>query len=161
MTWLFGGREHGVLFSAVCEGPHWVHHTAQASQSGPSGYAPLTDLAVAGSRKAELKLRASCDGCYTAKLKWSKERPTCPRCRDLGLVCHYSPTQRTGKPRATRTQTQPQLLYLSHLPQSSRATQATGWTLNGTTNTAQSMMTAKLVSNSLPLNYNIPKVLMK
>lgn len=95
------------------------------------------------SPKAEPKLRASCDGCYTAKLKCSKEKPTCPRCRGLGLICHYSPTLRTGKPRATRTQTQPQLLYLSHLPQSSQVTQASGWTVDGTTNKAQSIATTK------------------
>ena len=135
--------------------PHWVHHSAHASQSG---HAPLTDLAAAGSRKAEPKLRASCDGCYTAKLKCSKERPTCPRCRDLGLICHYSPTQRTGKPRATRTQTQPQLLYLSHLPQPSQVTQASGWTLNGTANKAQSIATTKPHTQSVT-EANHPQVL--
>ena len=53
------------------------------------------------------KLRASCDGCYLAKLKCTKERPTCPRCRNLGIVCHYSPSMRMGKPRQNQGQKQP------------------------------------------------------
>ena len=49
-----------------------------------------------------IKYRASCDRCYLAKVKCSKERPTCPRCENLGLACSYSPSQRTGKSRRTK-----------------------------------------------------------
>ena len=49
-----------------------------------------------------VKYRASCDRCYLAKVKCSKERPTCPRCENLGLACSYSPSQRTGKSRRTK-----------------------------------------------------------
>ncbi|KAL8804467.1 MAG: hypothetical protein Q9200_005819 [Gallowayella weberi] len=45
------------------------------------------------------KYRASCDGCYQAKVKCTKERPSCPRCKNLGLNCKYSPSQRAGKSR--------------------------------------------------------------
>ena len=50
-----------------------------------------------------IKFRASCDRCYFAKVKCSKERPTCPRCENLGLACSYSPSQRTGKSRRTKS----------------------------------------------------------
>ncbi|KAL8729535.1 MAG: hypothetical protein Q9181_004968 [Wetmoreana brouardii] len=45
------------------------------------------------------KYRASCDGCYLAKVKCTKERPICVRCKNLGLDCKYSPSQRVGKAR--------------------------------------------------------------
>lgn len=45
------------------------------------------------------KLRASCDGCYLAKIKCSKERPKCSRCASHDTSCQYSPSQRIGKPR--------------------------------------------------------------
>lgn len=45
------------------------------------------------------KLRASCDGCYLAKIKCGKERPQCGRCANHGITCQYSPSQRIGKPR--------------------------------------------------------------
>ncbi|KAI9731501.1 MAG: hypothetical protein M1834_004621 [Cirrosporium novae-zelandiae] len=48
------------------------------------------------------KLRASCDGCYLSKVKCTKERPTCHRCTNLSMICKYSPSQRMGKPRASR-----------------------------------------------------------
>ncbi|KAF6239265.1 hypothetical protein HO173_002526 [Letharia columbiana] len=54
--------------------------------------------------KPHTKYRASCDGCYLAKLKCTKERPICPRCKKLGLTCTYSPSQRTGKRRAPKSQ---------------------------------------------------------
>lgn len=54
--------------------------------------------------EAPPKYRASCDGCYLAKLKCTKEKPTCTRCKNLGLSCTYSPSRRTGKPRAYNPQ---------------------------------------------------------
>lgn len=46
------------------------------------------------------RLRASCDGCFLAKVKCSKARPVCSRCLTVGLVCRYSPSSRPhGKPR--------------------------------------------------------------
>ncbi|KAL9596552.1 MAG: hypothetical protein Q9219_005730 [cf. Caloplaca sp. 3 TL-2023] len=50
------------------------------------------------------KYRASCDGCYQAKVKCTKERPICPRCKNLGLNCKYSPSQRAGKAHNTKIQ---------------------------------------------------------
>jgi hypothetical protein len=38
------------------------------------------------------RLRASCDGCFLAKVKCSKARPVCSRCLIVGLVCKYSPS---------------------------------------------------------------------
>lgn len=69
-------------------------------------------------QKSEPKLRASCDGCYHAKLKCSKERPVCPRCRNLGLVCHYSPSQRMGKPRKNLSHHQQSTISLVSSPDS-------------------------------------------
>lgn len=53
------------------------------------------------------KYRASCDGCYLAKVKCTKERPSCPRCENLGLQCKYSPSQRAGKSRRPKVQVPP------------------------------------------------------
>ncbi|KAL8720158.1 MAG: hypothetical protein Q9225_002946 [Loekoesia sp. 1 TL-2023] len=53
------------------------------------------------------KYRASCDGCYLAKVKCTKERPICPRCKNLGLECKYSPSQRAGKSRRAGIQVLP------------------------------------------------------
>ncbi|KAL2888858.1 transcription factor [Ceratocystis lukuohia] len=46
------------------------------------------------------RLRASCDGCFQAKVKCSKARPVCSRCLISGIECRYSPSSRAGKPRA-------------------------------------------------------------
>ncbi|KAI1179144.1 hypothetical protein F4777DRAFT_498709 [Nemania sp. FL0916] len=45
------------------------------------------------------RLRASCDGCFLAKVKCSKTRPICARCLSCGLMCQYSPSSRAGKPK--------------------------------------------------------------
>ena len=50
-------------------------------------------------RPESRKLRASCDNCYLAKIRCSKEMPTCTRCIRHGYSCRYSPSQRMGKPR--------------------------------------------------------------
>lgn len=48
------------------------------------------------------RLRASCDGCFLAKVKCSKTRPTCFRCLACGTDCKYSPSLRVGKPSTNR-----------------------------------------------------------
>ncbi|KAH6676568.1 hypothetical protein B0J14DRAFT_477016 [Halenospora varia] len=48
------------------------------------------------------KLRASCDGCFLAKVKCSKDRPICSRCLTTGAECGYSPSCRTGKSKASQ-----------------------------------------------------------
>ncbi|KAI4115264.1 MAG: hypothetical protein LQ338_007880, partial [Usnochroma carphineum] len=53
------------------------------------------------------KYRASCDGCYLAKVKCGKDPPVCPRCKNLGLECRYSPSQRVGKSRGQKIQALP------------------------------------------------------
>ncbi|KAI0479645.1 hypothetical protein F4859DRAFT_443012 [Xylaria cf. heliscus] len=45
------------------------------------------------------RLRASCDGCFLAKVKCSKARPCCARCLTCGILCNYSPSSRAGKPK--------------------------------------------------------------
>ncbi|KAH8671178.1 hypothetical protein BX600DRAFT_241121 [Xylariales sp. PMI_506] len=45
------------------------------------------------------RLRASCDGCFLAKVKCSKARPICSRCLACGIECRYSPSSRAGKPK--------------------------------------------------------------
>lgn len=52
------------------------------------------------SKQRQPKLRASCDGCFLAKVKCSKERPICSRCLTTGAECGYSPSCRTGKSKA-------------------------------------------------------------
>jgi hypothetical protein len=54
--------------------------------------------------RSPTKYRSSCDGCYFAKLKCTKDKPICPRCKNLSLICHYSPSQRTGRHRASKSQ---------------------------------------------------------
>lgn len=46
------------------------------------------------------RLRLSCDGCYDAKVKCSKEKTGCSRCLAVGKECQYSPSSRAGKQKA-------------------------------------------------------------
>ncbi|KAH7026269.1 uncharacterized protein B0I36DRAFT_248948 [Microdochium trichocladiopsis] len=55
---------------------------------------------AAASKPRQPRLRASCDGCFLAKVKCSKARPLCSRCLACGLDCRYSPSSRAGKPKA-------------------------------------------------------------
>lgn len=48
------------------------------------------------------KLRSSCDGCGTAKVKCDRERPSCGRCTTLNSPCTYGLSRRLGKPRRKR-----------------------------------------------------------
>lgn len=52
------------------------------------------------SKNRQPRLRASCDGCFLAKVKCSKARPICSRCLACGIECRYSPSSRAGKPKA-------------------------------------------------------------
>jgi hypothetical protein len=45
------------------------------------------------------KLRESCNNCAISKVKCSKDRPTCKRCEDRAMFCHFSPSMRNGKRR--------------------------------------------------------------
>lgn len=53
------------------------------------------------SKQRQPRLRASCDGCFLAKVKCSKARPICSRCLTCGIECRYSPSSRAGKPKAS------------------------------------------------------------
>ncbi|KAE9381073.1 hypothetical protein N431DRAFT_551268 [Stipitochalara longipes BDJ] len=48
-------------------------------------------------KSRQIKLRASCDTCFLAKVKCSKARPVCSRCLACGAECNYSPSCRAGK----------------------------------------------------------------
>ena len=48
-------------------------------------------------RKA-LRLRSSCEGCGSAKVKCNRGQPTCSRCATLSLTCVYGISRRFGKP---------------------------------------------------------------
>jgi hypothetical protein len=52
------------------------------------------------SKPRQVKLRASCDTCFLAKVKCSKARPVCSRCLACGAECKYSPSSRAGKPKS-------------------------------------------------------------
>ncbi|EPE10653.1 transcription factor [Ophiostoma piceae UAMH 11346] len=54
----------------------------------------------ASSKHRQPRLRASCDGCFLAKVKCSKARPICSRCLACGIECRYSPSSRAGKPKS-------------------------------------------------------------
>lgn len=56
------------------------------------------------SKPRQPRLRASCDGCFLAKVKCSKSRPVCSRCLSCGIICHYSPSSRAGKPKPGSSQ---------------------------------------------------------
>jgi hypothetical protein len=44
------------------------------------------------------KLRSSCNGCGTAKVKCDRIQPECGRCTTLGLACVYGLSRHSGKP---------------------------------------------------------------
>ncbi|KAI0850639.1 hypothetical protein F5Y00DRAFT_268378 [Daldinia vernicosa] len=44
------------------------------------------------------KLRSSCDGCGSAKLKCDRGQPECGRCISLGITCVYGVSRKMGKP---------------------------------------------------------------
>ena len=48
------------------------------------------------------KLRASCDECGSAKLKWDRSQPDYGRCLSLGLVCIYGVSKKAAKPSRKR-----------------------------------------------------------
>ncbi|KAJ9503795.1 hypothetical protein H2202_000934 [Exophiala xenobiotica] len=48
------------------------------------------------------KLRSSCDGCGTAKVKCDRGQPGCARCVALGLTCVYGRSRKFGKPARKR-----------------------------------------------------------
>ncbi|KXX74404.1 Regulatory protein GAL4 [Madurella mycetomatis] len=58
---------------------------------------------MASSKPRQPRLRASCDGCFLAKVKCSKARPICSRCLTCGIECRYSPSSRAGKPKSDAT----------------------------------------------------------
>lgn len=60
----------------------------------------------ANSKPRQPRLRASCDGCFLAKVKCSKERPICARCLSCGTHCQYSPSSRAGKPKSDASRAQ-------------------------------------------------------
>ncbi|KAK5661289.1 hypothetical protein OQA88_11184 [Cercophora sp. LCS_1] len=55
---------------------------------------------MASAKPRQQRLRASCDGCFLAKVKCSKARPLCSRCLSCGIDCRYSPSSRAGKPKS-------------------------------------------------------------
>lgn len=58
---------------------------------------------AAATKPRQPRLRASCDGCFLAKVKCSKARPICSRCLTCGIECRYSPSSRAGKPKASES----------------------------------------------------------
>ncbi|KAI0003485.1 hypothetical protein F4779DRAFT_601803 [Xylariaceae sp. FL0662B] len=50
------------------------------------------------------KLRFSCDGCGSAKLKCDRGQPKCGRCVSLGITCVYGVSRKMGKPPRERLQ---------------------------------------------------------
>lgn len=44
------------------------------------------------------KLRSSCDGCASSKVRCEKQQPSCSRCKQLDQACIYGRSRRRGKP---------------------------------------------------------------
>lgn len=64
---------------------------------------PALAPVMAPSLRAEVpKLRSSCDGCGTAKVKCDRGRPRCGRCETLSMGCSYGPSRNIGKPSRKR-----------------------------------------------------------
>ena len=53
------------------------------------------------SKPKEPRMRDSCEACAKSKLKCSRDKPTCKRCQNRGLDCHYCPSQRAGRTPST------------------------------------------------------------
>ncbi|KAL7783879.1 hypothetical protein V8C37DRAFT_26580 [Trichoderma ceciliae] len=47
------------------------------------------------------KLRTSCQACALVKVKCTKEKPTCSRCKNRGIACQYFVVKRPGRRRQT------------------------------------------------------------
>lgn len=77
------------------------HFTSKppSGQSIPTSPSPPPPSTTAPRRSVEVsKLRSSCDGCGTAKVKCDRGHPECSRCAALGLNCVYGPSRKSGKP---------------------------------------------------------------
>jgi hypothetical protein len=83
-----------------------------ADIGAPQPLESLTRLALQSSTQNRRKLRDSCTGCASSKLKCSKEKPTCTRCSRRGMVCEYAASKRTGRTShsASKEQTAPPAL---------------------------------------------------
>lgn len=73
-----------------------------------------SELGASQELKPGRKLRLSCDGCNKAKVKCSKQKPTCSRCKTQKIQCVYGFSLRAGKRAAAkvsnRAHPQPQRL---------------------------------------------------
>lgn len=68
------------------------------------------DASFPRSRKKPIdptKCRGSCDACTKSKVRCSKEQPSCQRCINQDVVCHYSPALRYRKRSSRSTPTEP------------------------------------------------------
>lgn len=73
--------------------PHLSHRL-----SSMMGKPTAMDSPIHHSRsKAHRKLKESCNECGHAKVKCSKEKPQCSRCRERGLSCGYDFSSRAGR----------------------------------------------------------------
>ncbi|GFF39942.1 aflatoxin biosynthesis regulatory protein [Aspergillus lentulus] len=70
----------------------------------------------ASSRRASAlhKLCDSCHACGLSKVRCSKEKPTCSRCRRRGTACEYVVTKRPGRKPDSRSGGEPKSVHLSH-----------------------------------------------
>ncbi|KAF7554863.1 hypothetical protein G7Z17_g2632 [Cylindrodendrum hubeiense] len=60
--------------------------------------APPTPVTASLTGPEVRKLRSSCDGCGSAKVKCDRGQPECARCVALGLTCAYGRSRQFGKP---------------------------------------------------------------
>ncbi|KAL2023148.1 hypothetical protein VTK56DRAFT_3754 [Thermocarpiscus australiensis] len=77
------------------------------------------DPAMMARKSDEPRLRASCDACFSAKVKCSKTKPVCSRCLTCGSPCNYSPCLRSGRAKSAQsssTATPPGLQGISAMP---------------------------------------------
>lgn len=50
-------------------------------------------------KRNQPRVKSSCDACQNAKVRCSKDKPTCTRCNKNAQLCVYSVSRRLGRPR--------------------------------------------------------------
>lgn len=71
------------------------------------------ELPIAQNNPRREKLRSSCDGCASSKIRCEKQQPSCSRCQQFSQVCVYGRSRRRGKPVSKLQQPAPEVLQSS------------------------------------------------
>lgn len=101
---------HSPAFLVHCKAPATSRTPARTGSWKVSGNPPPTrkGAAVTGASPISIaprapKLRDSCNACAAAKVRCTKQKPTCTRCYKSRLNCEYDATRRAGRPSQAST----------------------------------------------------------